>query len=858
VSAASARRDERPYVAALVAATVAGVAIRIWLAFAAEGKSWSDMATIALMAMHELRGHFYAFYWGQAYMGSIESLAVAPFFALFGVSDVTLSMGLLPWYVLFSVALYLLVRRCGGPLAGAVAAGLLAFSPPYVQYQQIMPRGDYPETLAFGTWLLWLTLRITHDSQRDAAGVRRHLLAIAFVAGLAFWTNWLVFPYFAVVGIYLFLHDPRLPLRPVALSILAFFVLGSLPFWVYNVREGFPTFSFVEGVQTAEGRRVALTYALLGAIPQLLGFRDLNERFTFGWPGQALSAMAAATTVALLFSLRRSGLALLRGRVQQTDPRLVLVLLAGATISIYAIGLPGRFHVARYLLPLVTSTFALVALAVAWLSRRSRALAAGTLLLLLGFYAAQIIEFHHSFALAKERPGAGPVERLAAHLEKTGIRYGYADYGDATITTYLARERVVLTDYIAARYPLDEVDFKDPAVIVRQDAVAADGTLATINATYSVARIPGYRVYWPVRYDGVPRAPLPMRGWTITASEGAADASLMIDGDRLSYWSVPAKTHRPAVILDLGSEQTATGIFFDNGDRGSDAFEKLRIEASLDGEHWSLVKEAEWGFPVYFEPNGQVTTVPSNTQYVLFAPLRTRLLRMTLLEGDERYNWSIGELRVFGEGRADEPLTLPQFADPTSPIFVERRLRAQSSRDPYDDGALISLRRLYRSLGENDKLRDIERLEAVRFAPQTRLDWRFGGDLTLLGIDCRAAGPRQLEITYYWQATRTMDGDYAAYLRVGEGAGELHDDVLLGAPRTTSSWLAQEIVRQTRVVTLPRELRDGTHAANLGLWVPGKNRHVRLGSFGWWGPRTRTLARLEVRGDEVTVKSIGS
>ena len=80
----------------------------------------------------------------------------------------------------------------------------------------------------------------------------------------------------------------------------------------------------------------------------------------------------------------------------------------------------------------------------------------------------------------------------------------------------------------------------------------------------------------------------------------------------------------------------------------------------------------------------------------------------------------------------------------------------------------------------------------------------------------------------------------------------------MSAPRTTSPWLGQEIVRQLRVLSMPRDLADGAYGATVGLWVPRKNRRVRLGSFGWWGPRTRTLARLAVRGDEVTVTRIGS
>jgi F5/8 type C domain-containing protein/dolichyl-phosphate-mannose-protein mannosyltransferase len=849
-------REERRYVASLVAAMAAGVAIRIWLAFAAEGKSWSDSAIIALMAMHALRGKFYAFYWGQSYMGSLESLGVAPFFALFGVSDVTLSMGLLPWYVLFAVALYLVTRRCGGPLAGAIAAWLLAFAPPYVQYQQIMPRGDYPETLAFGTILLWLTLRVTHDDLAPAVE-RKYLLAVGFVAGLAFWTNWLVFPYFAVVGVYLLLHDWRLPIRPVMLPMLAAFVLGSLPFWVYNVRHGFPTFSFVTDVQTAEGRHVALEYAVRGAIPVLLGLRDLDGQFTYGWPGMALTGIAAAAAIALLVGLRRSWWAMLRGRVRKTEPAVALLLLVVAMVAVYSVGLPGRFHVARYLLPIVTSTFALTALALAWLAARSRALAAVALLGLLAFYGAQIAQFRHGLARPGDRPGVeGPVDQLADTLLQSGIRFGYADYGDATITTYLTRDRVVLTDYIGARYPLDEVDFRDPAVIVRDGAPPADGTLAALNARFSATRIPGYRIYWPIAYDGITRAPLPRRNWTITASENDANAAQMLDGDLWTYWSVPAKKRGAAVTLDLGATETVTGVSFDLGQRGADAFAKLRIESSMEGTQWSLVKTADWGFPVGFEPNGQVTTVTSNTQYVLFPPLSARLLRLTLVENFATYDWSIGELGVFGMGAPGAALRLPEFGDPASPALVERRLRLQSAREPESDGPLVELRRLYRSLGEWEKLREIERIEAERFRPAVRVDWRFGRDLRLLGYRWRALGPRRVEITYYWQAMRTMDEDYAAYLRLRGGDRLLKDDHLPKAPHTTKRWLPEEIVKDVRQISIPADFPNASYEARIGVWVPRNKRHVRPGRFGWWGARTAPLFQLDVEGKTVAVRSV--
>src|SRR5262249_28651984 len=104
--AADLHVSRRQTVALLCARFVLGIALRLTVAVAGSGKSFADNAVVALMALHALRGKFYTFYWGQAYMGSLESIVVAPFFACFGVGDVALSAGLLPWYVVHAAALF--------------------------------------------------------------------------------------------------------------------------------------------------------------------------------------------------------------------------------------------------------------------------------------------------------------------------------------------------------------------------------------------------------------------------------------------------------------------------------------------------------------------------------------------------------------------------------------------------------------------------------------------------------------------------------------------------------------------------------------------------------------------------------
>lgn len=263
------------------------------------------------------------------------------------------------------------------------------------------------------------------------------------------------------------------------------------------------------------------------------------------------------------------------------------------------------------------------------------------------------------------------------------------------------------------------------------------------------------------------------------------------------------------------------------------------------------MKEAEAGLPLSFERSGQITTVVRTRQDVLFPPMSARFVRLTRLEGEGQCAWSIGELGVYGRGAEGVAFVEPEFADPTSPALAERRLRLQSLLEPENDAALVGLSRLYRSLGEAEKAREIERLDAARFRPRIPLGWHFGRDLKLLGYDWRALGSRRVEISYYWQAMRSMDEEYASYVRLRAANQSLQDDSLLGAPRTTTGWLPGEIVRDRRVLALAA---DGTYDTEVGVWVPHSRRHVGVGR--WWGPRTAPFCRIVAAGDSVTVESV--
>ena len=85
----------------------------------------------------------------------------------------------------------------------------------------------------------------------------------------------------------------------------------------------------------------------------------------------------------------------------------------------------------------------------------------------------------------------------------------------------------------------------------------------------------------------------------------------------------------------------------------------------------------------------------------------------------------------------------------------------------------------------------------------------------------------------------------------------MQDDHFPGASHTTRLWLPGEIVKDVREISIPADVPDASYEAKLGVWVPGNKRHVRLGRFGWWGPRAAVLFRFEVEGERVAVRSAG-
>ena len=295
-------------VAGIAVVVIAGLLVRVW----AVGRQPvnGDVAIVGLMAHEILRGHFFAFYWGQRYGGG-EPYVVAVLFAIFGQS--TMTLGMVP--VLLDAVAGLLIWRIGVRLSdqrvGVLAALLFWIWPEAYVWQSTMEYGFRWLALDCGLGLALIGLRLATGPQSFRAQVRDFTL-FGLLLGVGWWCSPEIVYYALPIVVVLATSAQRSRLlRPSALlgAVLAA-LLGALPWLWANLRSGFR--SFHSGPIPHDSFVFHLGAFFGHALPMLLG---LQLRISGNWLidptfGQAIYStdlLAIALCLIVLVRERRGG-----------------------------------------------------------------------------------------------------------------------------------------------------------------------------------------------------------------------------------------------------------------------------------------------------------------------------------------------------------------------------------------------------------------------------------------------------------------------------------------------------------------------------------------------------------------------
>lgn len=188
-----------------VLAVVLMFGLKTWLIFGGWLPFNSDEAVVALMARHILQGARPIFFYGQAYMGSLDAFLVAGAFALFGQQAwaIRLVQTLLYLGVLLTTA-WLGKVAFGSWKVGVIAMLLLAVPTVNVTLYTTASLGGYGEALLLGNLILLTGLKIGHSLNNSRnPGPLWTWMSLGFLVGLGLWAFGLTLVYSLPVLVYL-------------------------------------------------------------------------------------------------------------------------------------------------------------------------------------------------------------------------------------------------------------------------------------------------------------------------------------------------------------------------------------------------------------------------------------------------------------------------------------------------------------------------------------------------------------------------------------------------------------------------------------------------------------------------------
>jgi uncharacterized membrane protein len=337
-----------------------GLAARAVVYLRMENVLHADSAVHGLLARHLLGGEFELFTYGLPYAGTLQDYWIALCFALFGQSTFVLkwaagirSLGLI-------AATYLLGREMGGGdrRVGRLAALLTALGPLYLLEWSLRPRGGHVEVMAFSALVLWMVLRAGRLANAAAADstpllltpARRWLVLAAFVLGVSWWL--LPIAVYALGTCFLIFLWKGAGLRRDTrtwLYAVGAFVVGSFPFWLYNIeyRGASLKMFLVRGTEgeVLGGTAHRIWEALTVAVPVLLGARQTEALQSFGVLACAAAVLGYGALVAAAAVLRW------RNREQRAAVGAGLLFLAVAFAVYVATAFGAYPREPRYLLP---------------------------------------------------------------------------------------------------------------------------------------------------------------------------------------------------------------------------------------------------------------------------------------------------------------------------------------------------------------------------------------------------------------------------------------------------------------------------------------------------------------------------
>lgn len=496
----------------LLVAVILAVGVKVVLQVADAVPFNGDEAVVALMARHILQGERPVFFYGQAYMGSLDAWLVAGAFRLFGEQVLSIRIVQIGLYGLYLISLWFLMRRLfRDPLVANVAVFLAAMPPVLMTTYTSATLGGYGEALVLGNLVMILGFDVIFGERQNSYWA---WLFLGLVGGIGFWVLGMMGVYLlsvALVGL------SRFSIKKALHYLLAGagFFAGSSPWWLYNFSHGWQALRsfFDSGLVETTAWENFIGFLLLG-IPGLLGMRFPWADVFAPWPVLLLILIIAQAIVVFGFRSLRSGNDLMAPGAGKFLAVFGIVFCLVFVFSQFGIDATGR-----YFLPLYMIYFGVGAAFVRFVCRRQRIWGVLLLAVMLGINAAET--YRAATHADKITTQFDPITRfdnshddeLMDFLFENQELRGYTNYWVSFRMAFLSEEELIFAarlpyksdmSYTAAdnRYPQynDLVEFSERAAYITSKHPKLDEILrqqfAALDVDFQEKQIGEFHIFY--------------------------------------------------------------------------------------------------------------------------------------------------------------------------------------------------------------------------------------------------------------------------------------------------------------------------------------------------------------------------
>ncbi len=404
---------------------LAATALRVACAILRWPGADADESVIQLMALHIDRlGEHPIFFYGQTYMGTLEAYIGALWFHIFGPSVLVMRLAMISLFVIFLIGLYILTSRLYARSFALLTSALLIFGTSKMIERQLGTIGGYTEILPLAVFLLLVSYILSVSEQpknhynfnpeqilgvaattsgrdkplplreRSWQGLvspynvwwfctERIILYVLWglLAGLAFWSDFLIAPYILIAGILITIFCGKEILKWGLWLILLGFGIGAFPLIFYNLtatpgNDSWSTLIALNSMGSVGQDNLwhHVSRTLLVSIPIITGFQPASIITTWpssmphaflhgvlqvGWSTGYLCLLCLSLLLGLLALKAARNAPFPRRAYAQATLHLLLILAAFLTIILYIKGGATNidaFNGSRYLLIVWIST----------------------------------------------------------------------------------------------------------------------------------------------------------------------------------------------------------------------------------------------------------------------------------------------------------------------------------------------------------------------------------------------------------------------------------------------------------------------------------------------------------------------